>query len=835
MRTPKIALCCTTAFFLAQHSQMANAQLAPAPQQQKSDSSNPTNGNSAGASVAALGLDDIVVTGTRTGRRKFETSYAITTIDDDQIKQKAPLSVADLISSTPGIYVESSGGEVGNNVYSRGLPADNYRYLPLLEDGLPVWEEGAGAFTNADEFFRVDATIDSLQIVRGGSASITASNAPGGVVNVITKRPTRDFQGLAKMELGDWDHYRGDINISGPLTERLSYSIGGFYRRDSGLRDPGFTGNRGGQLRVGLQYDFADEGSIFVSYRKLDDRNIFYTAIPLASPHKGLPGLNAGDGTLVNDAFARLIMPDGSGAFTKDVDLTDGVHTNTDTGTLIFNKPFGDGWEVNNRARYTSGSIDFNGLFSSGVSTSQDFLDSALSRLQAARPDTVSAIYLDATTGQQVAASALGNQLVLTESIFNTRVKLRNFVNDLSVTKKLPTGFGEHSLTLGYYFSHFTQTQTWNWNDILVEGVNRPRFFDVVGLDAAGQQTVSLTVNGLLNLHSNLQRFHDNVDINAFYATDSWQVTPKLRIDLGARYHHVSKKGTIAQTAGVNLGDAATIADDNVLVFTGAQTPYRFKTGKWAFSAGANYEFSGRVAAFARYSRSFRVTPEFAQWFGGVSVEDRIDLVEGGLKYNTRPFSAFVTLFYNNFPNVAFQTQVAGPNGTTVTQNARAAARSKGIEIELSLRPVSFFDISASGSYQDISYTGFSGVENGTAFDFSGNRIVRQPNWMFSVRPTLHLLDSKATIFGEVAYTGKRYADAANTIALPAYTEVRLGASYKISDRLSTEFVVTNLFDTVGLTEGNPRVGAIIGVQETAFQGRPIFGRRVRGGITYTF
>lgn len=783
----------------------------------------------------ALGLNDIIVTGTRTGTRKFETSYAITTIDDAQIAEKAPLSVADLISSTPGIYVESSGGVVGNNVYSRGLPADNYRYLPLLEDGLPVWEEGAGAFTNADEFFRVDATVESLQIVRGGSASITASNAPGGVVNVLTKRPTRTLQGMVKGEIGDWDHYRVDTNISGPLTEALSFVIGGFYREDNGLRDPGFTGNQGGQLRLGLQYDFTDGGSAFLSYRKLDDKNIFYTAIPLTSPHQGLPGLDAGDGTLVNTDFARLTVPDGNGDFSKRVNLTHGVHTNTDTFTFIFNKPFGDGWEVNDRARYTNGFVDFTGLFSSGVATSQGFLDNALTKLQAARPDTVSATYFDAKTGERVAAGNLGNQLALTESIFNTYVDLKNVINDLSVTRKLDTGIGTHMLTAGYYFSHFTQTQTWNWNDVLVEGINRPRFFNVIGLDSAGQETVSLSDDGLINLHSNLQRFHDNVTINAFYLTDAWQVTPALRIDLGMRYHHVRKKGTIAETTRRNLGDPTTLADDSVLVFTGTETPYRYSTGQWAFSGGANYEFSSRVAAFARYSRSFRVTPEFAQWFGGAPVENRIDLVEGGLKYSTRPFSAFVTLFYNNFPNVAFQTQEAGPNGTTITRNANAAARSKGIEVELTARPVRFFDISASGSYQDISYTGFSGNNLEGDFDFSGNQIVRQPKVMFSVRPALHFASDAVNVFGEVAYTGKRYVDVANTILLPSYTEVRLGANWKITPRLSAELVATNLFNEIGLTEGNPRAGSIVGVQETAFQGRPIFGRRVRGSLTYRF
>ena len=56
-----------------------------------------------------------------------------------------------------------------------------------------------------------------------------------------------------------------------------------------------------------------------------------------------------------------------------------------------------------------------------------------------------------------------------------------------------------------------------------------------------------------------------------------------------------------------------------------------------------------------------------------------------------------MTLFYNNFPNVAFQTQEAGPNGTTVTRNATAGARSKGVEVELTVRPTAIFDVQASG------------------------------------------------------------------------------------------------------------------------------------------
>lgn len=830
-RISRSALLCSVAGIFLVSAYPAFAQDAAPVGADRSDAATSAQDGDNGAS-----LNEIIVTGTSVNRTKFETSYAITTLSSEDIARKAPLGLADLISSTPGLYVESSGGEVGNNVYSRGLPNDNYRYLQVLEDGLPVWEEGAGAFTNADIFYRVDATTESAQIVRGGSASITASNAPGGVVNILTKRGTHDLEGMVKLEGGDYDHYRGDFNLSGPITKNLLFSIGGFYRADNGLRDPGFTGNKGGQIRAGLTYEFDGGGSAFLGYRKLDDRNIFYTAMPLANDHQGLPGLDAGTGTLVNDAFAHLTVPDGSGAFTKKLDLTDGVHTNTDTFTFLVNKPFGDGWEVNEKARYVTGSIDFNGLFSSTVTGSQAFLDTALTRLQVARPDTVSAAYRDATTGQIVSAGSLGNQLALTQSLFNNYLNLDNFINDFSVTKKLDTGLGQHTLTAGWYFSQLHQTQNWNFNDIVIEAIDRPRFFDVVGLNAAGQQTVALTDHGLLNLHSNLQRFHDDVTINAFYATDSWQATDKLRIDFGARYHHVSKKGTIAGTASVNLGDPTTIADDNVSVFTGASTPYRFKTGQWAFSVGGNYEVTRALAAFARYSRSFRVTPEFQQWFGGGSnVENRIDLIEGGIKYSTHPFSAFVTLFYNNFPNISFQTLINGPNGTIISQSAKAAAKSKGIEVELTWKPIPIFDVSFGGNYQDIKYSSFAGVDASGPFNFSGNRIVRQPKVTASLRPTLHLLDRKLDIYSQVQYTGSRFVDVANTIKLPSYTEVSLGANWRITDRLSAQVNVTNLFNEIGLTEGNPRVGAIVGSTETAFQGRPIFGRHVRGGLTYSF
>ncbi|MFM2059505.1 MAG: hypothetical protein RLY71_3890 [Pseudomonadota bacterium] len=824
----------------AQTAPGAAPAAAPAPAAPASDAKSAAAAAPAEAGQSAaemLELDKVIITGRGGEVTKFKSSYSISTFSEKDLSKKAPMSVAALITQTPGIFTESSGGEVGNNVYSRGLPNDNYRYLPLLEDGLPVWEEGAGAFTNADLFSRIDATTRSVQIVRGGTASILANNAPGGSVNMISKKGTETFQGSMKFEVGDYDHFRTDFNVSGPINDKLLFQVGGFQRVDNGLRDPGFSGNKGGQFRGGLTYKL-DDGQIYLGYKALDDRNIFYTAMPMAGPTRGLPGLSAGTGTLLSNSFSTMQIPDGQGAFNTTYNLKDGVHTNTGTTTLLFDKDLSDSLSIHNKFRRTSGTVDFNGLFSNGVDNAQSFLDSTLTQLQAANASTVSAAYrVVGGDGANLGASQIGNSLVLNEGLWNTYVKLDNVINDFSVKKTLESGMGSHEVVAGVYFSQFDQQQNWNWSDILTEARNNPRLLNIVGLDAAGNVTTSRTRGGLLNLHTNLQQFNDHVTNLDYYVTDSWQITQPLRLDGGVRYHTVKKSGLIAQTTNKNLGDPTTVADDSVAVFTGDYKPYEFSAKKLAWSLGANYEWSKETALFARAGKSFRITPEFAQWFNCCTpVEDRIGMFEAGFKYATKEYSAFVTAYFNNFPNLSFNTTTT-VNGAQVTQSAKASAKSTGLEAEFVWRPTSAFDIGFSGVLQNLKYSGFSGSNpDGTTFSFDGRQIVRQPKVQASIRPALHFgQGNKYDLFADYRYTGLRYADVANSIKLPAYGEIDLGFAAAIDKKTRFQLLVTNATNTVGVTEGNPRAGVIQGSQEAIFQGRPIFGRHVRASVEFQF
>ena len=166
-----------------------------------------------------------MITGQATPRKKLESSVAITTIDPKKIARIAPRNTADLLKAIPGFYVESSGGEGGNNLFTRGIPADgSFRYVSVQEDGLPVFAAPECMFMNIDLIVRVDQNLDRLEGVRGGSASIFASNAAGGIINYISKTGGNRFGGSAKFSVGDYGMFRTDLEFGGPISENLEIS-----------------------------------------------------------------------------------------------------------------------------------------------------------------------------------------------------------------------------------------------------------------------------------------------------------------------------------------------------------------------------------------------------------------------------------------------------------------------------------------------------------------------------------------------------------------------------------------------------------------------------------
>lgn len=222
----------------------------------------PALAQEATTSDQAAELGEVIVTG-RAGaaQKKVEASYAISTISEADLQIRAPVGVGEALKNVPGFWIENSSGEASGNIRVRGIPNDGYSTVGLLEDGIAAQADAGLGWLNADQSMRVDQTAQRVEVVRGGPSSIFYSNAPGAVINFITRRGGETLEGLARYEASDYNSHRLDGWVGGPIGDTdWRFLVGGYYRLSDGLRDTGYRQDEGGQIRATLSRDF-DHGS----------------------------------------------------------------------------------------------------------------------------------------------------------------------------------------------------------------------------------------------------------------------------------------------------------------------------------------------------------------------------------------------------------------------------------------------------------------------------------------------------------------------------------------------------------------------------------------------
>ncbi len=772
-----------------------------------------------------LSLDEIVVTGTSNPRTKLESSVAITTMGAKEIEQKAPQSTADILQSVPGFLVETSGGEVGNNLFARGIPsAGAYEFVQIQEDGLPVFEDGALQFANADAFYRLDETVKNMEAIRGGSASIFATNAPGGIINFISKTGQNELMGRAKLSVGDYGLFRTDLNISGAVIEdKLFFNIGGFYRVDQGIRDPGFAANNGGQMKFNLTYKF-DKGYARVYFKKLEDRNLFLLPIPLRGDSDGNPeefeGFDANFGTLTSRNFSRLRVPQVGGGFFER-DLEDGVNPNVDAVGGEFRYDISDKVSVKNSFRNTAIDLNYNAIFSTGGPNTQ--ADFATGTTQFPLDDAANAEYTYVDTGETLDP----NTLVMRADHWAIDKDMSNFANNLAFS----FNFENVNLTLGYYYSNWKSNQYWNWSNYLVDVSDDPRLVNLVDTSTG----VSRTYNGIERITWLERDAQTKGLLNAIYLDAEVDITEKLTANFGLRYDDDQYSGfrDNARFFSTDLGllpnntadDAITVVDGNPYTY------WDYDVEELSYTTALNYKFSDNMAMYARHSHGFRSPIEESYYdnaadLSGIEITE-VDQTELGFKYSTSNIGIYANLFYMNMDNIAFTDILA--DGTS--ENRFADVNNIGLELEANAK-YGVFDIEANITVQQPEYDNFSGSNaDGSTFDFEGNTARRIPNVYFTLRPQVEVIKDLG-IYAQWSYFGKKYQDEANTIELPSFNVFNAGAFYKI-DNLRFGLDASNLFNEIGLTEGNPR--GTTSANDDVFLARPILGRAVRMSVALDF
>ena len=767
-------------------------------------------------------LKEVVVTGSSSPRSKLESSVAITTMGAKAIEDRAPSSTAALLQTIPGFVVEASGGEIGNNLFARGIPsAGAYEYVQIQEDGLPVFEDGALQFANADTFYRLDETVSKMEAVRGGSASIFANNAPGGIINFISKTGQNDFQGRAKFTTSDYGMLRTDLNLSGALIQdKLFFNIGGFYRADNGVRNTGFTANKGGQIKGNITYKFDDDDYLRVNFKHLDDRNTFYLPIPLKSNNgkvEGIPGFNPNYGTLTSVNLSHLNVPQyGGGTFSAD--LEDGSHPIINSIGAEFKKKISEKVTFKNAFKNTNIDLNYNAIFPNGGPWTQDAYATSVQNTTASN---LTYSYVD--NGQKLDPNAL----IMRADLWHIEKKMNNFANNFSFAFDLDPV----KLTAGYYYSNWKSNQYWNWNSYLVGVSDNPRLLNVKD-NTTG---VNHTWNGIERITWLERDAQTKGLLNDIYADAEIKATDNLTFNAGLRYNKDKYSGyrDNARFFAENLGvlDNNT-ADDAVTTVKGnPYTYWRYDVSEWSYTAAGNYKFNDNMASYVRYSHGFRSPIEESFYDNAADLSKlqntEVNQFELGYKYASSFFSVNANLFHMNLKNVAF-TDILSDGSS---ENKFADVNNIGLEVETNAR-YEFVKLNFTFTVQKPEYDNFTGTNaDGSTFNFNGNTARRIPKFFCNLRPEVDITKDLAA-YVQFSYYDKKFTNQDNKQVLPAYKEVGAGLSYKYNN-LRFAVDASNLFNEIGLTEGDPR--QTTSAASDVFMARPILGRAFRFSVAINF
>jgi len=163
--------------------------------------------------IEGVYIEEIIITGTAGGAavRKFDASFAITTMDDEDINKFSPKSTADLLKMVPGVWAESSGGVSGANVFVRGFPGGgDAPFFSLQVNGAPIFPPPTLSFLENTTLFRIDETIKRVEALRGGPNPVFSNGQPGLTTNFILREGGEETQGLIKYTTSDYDLRRFD-------------------------------------------------------------------------------------------------------------------------------------------------------------------------------------------------------------------------------------------------------------------------------------------------------------------------------------------------------------------------------------------------------------------------------------------------------------------------------------------------------------------------------------------------------------------------------------------------------------------------------------------------
>ena len=221
-------------------------------------------------------VEEIIVTAQKVEENVQDVPIAITAVSGDRLAQAGVISLENISTVVPSVTFRKGTTSANSAIVMRGVGTISFSVaaepsVSTVVDGVVLSRSGQAFMDLVD--------IQRLEVLRGPQGTLFGRNASAGLVNIVSKGGTDDFEAEVNADWFEGEEYRLRAAISGPLGENLSARLTGFY----GSFDGNITNINGGRndkvngyerygLRGIMDYDDGvNSVRLIADYYKADD------------------------------------------------------------------------------------------------------------------------------------------------------------------------------------------------------------------------------------------------------------------------------------------------------------------------------------------------------------------------------------------------------------------------------------------------------------------------------------------------------------------------------------------------------------------------------------
>lgn len=658
------------------------------------------------------GLTEIVVTATKRETNLQKTPISIAVMGTEEIKKRHVQSLYDLADgAVPSLRVATF--EARQSALTVGI-----RGIVPLDANQPAREQGVGIYIDGVYLGRQHGLnaalfdVERIEVLKGPQGTLFGRNTEGGALSIVTKAPTGEFGGRVIAGIGNYGAYTGEVHVNLPEYKNFSVKLDGVLQYQGATTKNPLAGQAGWNqydrrgMRATVRWKpFADVTNDFSYDNGYDANTPFYSQLLNYNPNNCVAGTQASQAacTLPGTAFTSL------------------------SGTV---KPLLSSVVVNGTSRMKAADI--------GV-PQQPSIDKTHGFTNTLKWKVAPEVELRSITAWRgVDATQWDN------SGGAHRVPVVNLTG--SCTSTAPCAFSRYSLAdlrqrqfsqelqaVGsiasvdyvaglYYFTEHVSDDAATPNSIGVyrDGSGNAVYTTIPFCTGNTPLFSGAAVNGC-----SIDRASEVTSRSyAAYGQITWNATEKLHLTVGGRYTHDNKKGVLHFSRNINY-DVNTAA--------AAANGYAPLNGSWnRFNPMATlaYDASDDVHFYAKYSTGYRAGGASSRTsnYQAFNPED-VKAYELGMKadfWNRRArFNVAGYIMDRKGSQVdlsTIQPTATGNFNNLVTFNAPGVTKIRGIEADLTVKPIDGLTLNASYAYTytdipavPVTYTEFTaaGVPTG--------------------------------------------------------------------------------------------------------------------------